>query len=696
MAKDPYKYFRIEAREIVLGLTQGVLELEKGAASKELVGRLLRLAHTLKGAARVVKQAPIAELAHSIEDVLAPHREGGGVLAADRTSELLRLIDAASEKLTTLEQLQAPGEEPRARRAAGDDPAGAERNVSEPLHETVRVEIGELDALLLGLSEASVKASALRQQVPVLERVKRAAAALSLSLESRRESRGDPPSSPAARGHMHELRTSLEHLSRDFSASVERTERELEQARETANRLRLVPASEVLASLERTVRDAARSLGKRVDFEATGGECRLDAHVLATLGDALPHVVRNAVVHGIEPEAERIAAGKPPAGRVQLLVTRRGGRATFTCRDDGRGIDVDAIRRVAVRRGLISPAEAASLELEQAVSLLLRGGVSTARALTEMAGRGVGLDIVREVVSRLKGAVDIRSERGRGTTIEIGVPISLSSMTALLVEANGLTASIPLDGVVQTVRLAEAEVVRSGDGDSIALGGTVIPFLTLVALVGGKASPGSARPRACSAVVVRSGPSRAAIGVDRLCGTARVVVRTLPPVVGPVPALAGAAFDPEGNPVIVLDPAGVVEIARTRRRAESEAAPPRRPPVLVIDDSLTTRMLEQSILESAGYEVELASSAEEGLDRARSRRFGVFIVDVEMAGMDGYDFVALTRKDPVLGQVPAILVTSRASAEDRRRGAEVGAYAYIAKGEFDQGRLLQAMAELIG
>ncbi len=655
MSKDPYKYFRVEARELVQGLAQGVLELEKGAVSKEVVARLLRLAHTLKGAARVVKQAAVADSAHAIEGLLAPHREGGGSLPRDRASELLRLIDSVNAQLRTIEgteETRSPGAagaspgKPDGRSESARDPSSG----LDPRLETVRIDVREMDSLVQGLSEAAIKASALRKKARALE-------------------------------------------DRELLASVERLERELEQARDMADRLRLVPANGIFPALERAVRDAAQSLDRNVDFEATGGESRLDAHVLSAVAEALLHVVRNAVAHGIEPAAERVAAGKPPAGRVQLSVARRASRVTFTCRDDGRGIDVEAIRRVAVRRGLISTEEAANLRLPQAVSLIFRGGVSTAGTVSELAGRGVGLDVVREVASRLKGEVAVRSERG--TTVEITVPVSVSSLPALLVEAGATVASIPLDGVVETVRISEREIVRSGEADSIVHQGAGIPFLPLVALLGGSAARHPGPARAWSAVIVRSASQLAAVGVDRLLGAENVVVRPLPALVGPVPAVAGAAFDSEGNPQLVLDPASLVDIARTQKRV-ADPAPRRRPPVLVIDDSLTTRMLEQSILESAGYEVELATSAEEGIEKARMRRFGVFVVDVEMPGMDGYEFVRRTRSDPVLGQTPAILVTSRGSAEDRRRGAEAGAYAYIVKGEFDQGRLLRAIGEVVG
>jgi two-component system chemotaxis sensor kinase CheA len=455
------------------------------------------------------------------------------------------------------------------------------------------------------------------------------------------------------------------------------------------------------------VRDAAQTLGKRVAFEACGGEVRLDANMLASLRDALMHVVRNAVAHGVETEAERVALGKPPTGQVRLEVLQRGSRVAFVCTDDGRGIDVEAVRTAAVARGLLPAAAAKSLPADQVIALLGSvgaGGLTTSNDVTELSGRGIGLDVVRATLSRLKGEMSIRTEPGRGATIEVQVPVSIAALQGLVVEAAGARVAIPLDAIRQTLRVRDAEVARSAQGDSILHAGKVIPFLPLERMLWRLGSTGpncgnSGNPGIWSAVVVQAGDRRVALGVDRLLGAANIVMRALPGVVEADPVVAGASLDAEGNPQLVLDPAGLVAAAERGRAETSNAAAraePQRAPVLVIDDSLTTRMLEQSILESAGYQVELAVSAEEALTKARDHRYSLFIVDVEMPGMDGFEFVAQTRSDAALRDIPAILVTSRDAVEDRRRGQQVGANAYIVKGEFDQGQLLQTIRTLIG
>ena len=685
MAKDPYKYFRVEARELLDGLAQGILQLEKDTPTPEVMARLLRLAHTLKGAARVVKQPGIAELAHTVEGILTTHREAGQPLSKEQGSELLGLLDEIASRLSALEP------------ASDVAAAGPARPPAEEPLETLRVEIQEMDSLLRTVTEAGVQLGAVRKGLGAADRLRDLTSLLVDLLVARPGENGAGASAGMvrARSLAEELRSSLDRFQRSLAVDLDRVDGELVEIRDVAHRFRLIPAQTVFPSLERSVRDAAQTLGKRVVFEASGGEVRLDANVLASLRDALMHVVRNAVAHGVETEAERVALGKSPAGQVRLEVLRRGGRVAFVCSDDGRGIDVEAVRRAAVDRGLVPASEAKSLPADKIIALLGAGGLTTSNDVTELSGRGIGLDVVRATTSRLKGEMSIRSEPGRGATVEVRVPISIASLQGIVVEAAGELAAIPLDAVRQTLRVRDSEVVRSAESDSILHQGNVIPFLPLDRMLRRSGSAGRNRG-VWSAVVVQAGDRSVAVGVDRLLGTSNIVMRALPGVVEADPVVLGASLDAEGNPQLVLDPGGLVAAAERGRGATSEEAHPRRAPVLVIDDSLTTRVLEQSILESAGYEVDLAVSAADALTKAHDRRYSLFIVDVEMPGMDGFEFVAQTRSDAALRDTPAILVTSRNGVEDRRRGEQVGARAYFVKGEFDQGQLLETIRTLIG
>jgi two-component system, chemotaxis family, sensor kinase CheA len=690
MAEGPLKYFRVEAHELVDALTRGLLDLEQGGGS-EAIDQCFRSSHTLKGAARIVRHGRIAEIAHAIEDALAPYRESGEPLPGEYVGELLRLTEAIRGDLELLEVKQTDA-------GFGEDGAlPARRAADEDRFETVRVAIADMDALLDGIAEAVIQIGALRSGAVALAEAQRAAGlCAALLTEDRASAHGVWRADSVVETLLptfEDLRTRLSQAEQEITAGLGHIEREMRQEQARARELRLVPAGVAMDALELAARDTAEALGKRVTFTSSGGEIRLEGHILAVLREALLHVVQNAVDHGIEEPVERTLAGKPEAGKVRIRVERRGGRVAFICQDDGRGVDLAALRRAATRSGLHSTESADGLSRDDALGLMFHPGLSTRDAVTEISGRGVGLDVVRATASKLKGQVSVRSELGKGTTIEILVPVSLTALSALTVTGGGLTALLPTDAVTRVVRLSDRDICRGERGDFIVVDGKPIPLALLSALLG---APASAARIPRGAVVVSGEGSAVALGVDRLLGTSDVVIKPLPHAAGLTPLFAGATFDKSGDPLLVLDPEGLLAVVRTARVArvpDHREAP--RPPILVIDDSLTTRMLEQSILESAGYEVDLAASAEEGLARAEERRYGLFIVDVEMPGMSGFEFAERARDDPSLSRVPVMMVTSFTANDARSRGARAGVKAFIVKGEFDQREFIGKVAELV-
>jgi two-component system chemotaxis sensor kinase CheA len=683
MAQDPYKYFRPEARDLVDQFAKGILDLEKGGGSAAAVQRLLRLAHTLKGAASVVKQSEIANRAHAIEDALSPFRDTSASVEREKIDSILEHLDEISNRIVTL----VPAEH--------TEFPNSSKSVFEESSRTIRTDIADMDAVLDGVAETHAVLNGLRGAAGGVEQARHLADLLLSQLAASgtpdyRRPSGDNPNQRLAIAE--ELRRKFGSVERNLGSIIDQMDRELRLLREAAERLRLVSAGSLFTALERTARDTARALSKQVIFEGKGGDLRLDAHVLETVQGALIQIVRNAVAHGIELESERMADGKPAIGHVSVNVFRRGRQIVFGCSDDGRGVDLDAVRRVAVQRGLSEPT-AKELAAPELVRMLLRGGISTSKTVTDVSGRGVGLDVVREATERVGGEVVFRTDRGAGTTFELVIPPSLASMEALIVEAGGAggAIAIPLDAVRRTLRVAANEIVRAVPGASILYEQEAVAFMTLSAALGGaRRSP----DRSWSAMVVQGTEGLAAIGVDRLLGTERIVVRPLPQHMTASPIVVGASLDAEGNPQLVLDPDGLIAVAHRGDAIELESTPARRP-VLVVDDSLTTRMLEQSILESAGYEVELAMSGDEALDLAGRTRYALILVDVEMPGMDGFTFIERIRSDPALRDIPAILVTSRAAPEDRQRGREVGAQGYIIKSEFDQAELLTMIRPLM-
>jgi two-component system chemotaxis sensor kinase CheA len=683
MAQDPYKYFRPEARDLLDQFARGVLELEKSGTGTAAVQRLLRLAHTLKGAARVVKQSEIADRAHAIEDALSPFRDCADNIARGPIDTILSHLDKIASQVVTLVPADDAGR------------TDAVKSISDDNARTVRTDIVEMDAVLDGIAETHALLAGLRSAARGMEQARHLVDLLPTQLAPQRTADHDRQSGHNPQ-HLNaigeELRRTLSGAERHLGSTIDQMDRELLQLREAAERLRLGPAGSLFVALERTARDTARALSKQVTFEGKGGEIRLDSHVLETVQGAFIQIIRNAVAHGIESESERRAAGKPAIGHVTLNVSRRGRRIVFECRDDGRGVDLDAVRRIALQRGYVHSA-AQEFGAEDVVRLLLRGGISTSKTVTDISGRGVGLDVVREAVAKLGGDVVFHTAPGIGTTFELVIPQSLASMEALMVDAGGdgnMTA-IPLDAVRSTLRIAAGDISRAAPGASVLHEQKAIAFIPLsTALHGARWSA----DRIWTAVIVGGAGGLAAIGVDRLLGTARIVVRPLPERLAASPVVAGALLDAESNPQLVLDPDGLVAAAQRGDASELDPTPQRRP-VLVVDDSLTTRMLEQSILQSAGYEVDVAVSGEEALDTVRRKSYALILVDVEMPGMDGFTFIARIRSEPALRDIPAILVTSRAAPEDRQRGRDVGAQGYIVKSEFDQAELLAMIRPLM-
>jgi two-component system, chemotaxis family, sensor kinase CheA len=683
MAQDPYKYFRPEAREILDQFSRGVLDLEKGESDAANVQRLLRLAHTLKGAARVVKQPEIANRAHAIEDALSPLRNSSQKITREQIDTVLQHLDAINSQLALL----APAAEPVA-------PAPG-RPVLEDTQRTIRADLAEADAILDSVVETHALMNGLRTATQSIQQVTHFADLLASQSSAIASDESDRR--PGSRFNQRlivadELRRKMASVERNLGSAVDQMDRELRQLREAAERLRLVPAGNLFTTLERMARDTARALGKQVAFKGSGGDIRLDAHVLDTVQGALVQIVRNAVAHGIELSDERARAGKPSVGMVSVVVARRDRRIVFSCSDDGRGVDLDAVRRVASQRGLIRHA-AKELGSDDIIRVLLRGGISTSKTVTEESGRGIGLDVVRESVEQIGGEVGVRSTPGIGTTFEIVIPPSLSSMDALIVQAvaNGGTIAIPLDAVRSTRRLAANEITFVAPGASVRHDEEAISFVPLLSALYGTAWSAG---RNWAVVIVAGAEGLAAIGVERLLGTAKIIVRPLPQRMAASPIVVAAALDADGNPQLILDPDGLVAAARRGCAAELDTKAAKST-VLVVDDSLTTRMLEQSILESAGYDVDVAASGEEAVERIRCKHYGLILVDVEMPGMDGFTLIERIRSDSKSRDIPAIIVTSLAAPEYRKRCHDVGAQGYIVKSEFNQAELLSMIKPMM-
>lgn len=628
MPRDLQRFFRAEARDLIDRLESGFERLD-GGDNQDVLKELLRLAHTLKGAARVAGHAPVATTVHQLEEIL-PHAAAGhaDVLARGRT-----LIAALAEEVAALERKAAS--EPGTRQTSETLP----RPAAPPSSGMLRVDPDDLLRLEQQVNNIRVELGELRRSVPALGPIVA----------------------------------------------------DVDELHATLDGVRLLPFGVVEEHLSRSAADAASSLGKQVDLRVRGGDVRLELQVLESIRDGLIQAVRNAVVHGIEDAADRIASGKPGRGSIDVSVENTGGLLVFTCRDDGRGIDLPLVRQMLVRGQWLTPTEGRTAPDEDILQALLRHHVSSRSTASVHAGRGVGLDVVRAAAARLNGSARLATEAGSGTTVEMTVPASVSSLSALLVESVGQQALLPLDRVRQVVKIRQENLTHAAAGTTVLVDGEEMPWACLGEILGVEGSATDPEPYA---VVVGSDSGRAALGTAMPGVVLTAFARRLPSM-SAASRTVRAVAELDGGVVPVLDIDRVAVASRHARARPSPARARRTPRILIVDDSITTRMLEQSILEAAGYTVDTAASGEEALGRLEAARYDAMVVDVEMPGISGFDLLERARDTPRIADVPAVLVTSRDSAADRARGQAAGARAYFVKSAFDQDRLLATIGRLV-
>lgn len=743
--------FLAEIQEHLEALTRGVLDLEHRPDDGQLVKDLFRSAHTIKGTARMIGYTAVAQVAHAAENVLDDLREHRLGVNATVVDALLEAVDAmkqllagegaqpesaAAEMLRRLENLRGasrPTEEPlpspdKKEEGGGILPLSSSGNgaaVSAPApaeaEETVRVSAARLDALLKQIGDLAALRIDWESSLLELRALARIAGEQRRLTESVSQIVESLPTSAAGarlRAQVLRLRDQQDRLAtRLYTAAVKTTDR-LEVLSGITDRLhddvialRLLPLATILGPLSRTIRDLAREEGKQVVITVTGGEVELDRRILQEISEPLLHLVRNAVSHGIELPQNRLAQGKSPLGQISLRAMRQGDRVMVAIADDGRGIDPQLVRQVAVGRGLISAEQAARLDDRAALELIYTPGFSTSPFITESSGRGVGMSAVKAAVHRLGGTIHISSRVGAGTTFTLSLPLTLSLIHVLLVSVGGQIVALPAADV-RAIRIKVEAGPATGspagpqrvDVDGQAVG--VVPLAQVLALppsvpphVGRRGVDGER-----SAVLVRDGQSQAIFTVDALVDERRVTIKPVGRLLrGACEFISGATVLADGAVAFLLDPAALVSTverqgwAISRKKDEGRRAKSRRRQarILVVDDMTTTRELERSILTAAGYQVEVAGNGAQALALLRGGAFDLVVTDIEMPVMDGLALVTAMREHPQWAQLPVVLVTSLNQPAAEQRAREVGAQAAIEKSTFTQEILLDTIARLI-
>ena len=461
---------------------------------------------------------------------------------------------------------------------------------------------------------------------------------------------------------------------------------------------RLLPISTVFTNLPRAVRELSLATSKQVELELHGETTELDRKLLEALSDPLLHIVRNAIDHGIEPPNERVALGKPPHGTVRVEARASGGEVRIVVEDDGRGIDPQRMRDTAIRKGLLSAERAALLSDQEAIELVFAPGFTTAPILTDISGRGVGMDVVRTNITELSGQVLLESQLGRGTRITLLLPLTLVTTRVVLVQVGEFRFALPASGCHAITWVYQAQLEPIEGRATYRYDGQLLPVLHLADLLGVAAAPPFLHDERMPALVLGTGQRLLGLLVDQVQDEREAVVKPLSDLMEVQRRYIGVIQFGDGQVVLLLNPMTLLSLARgtTLKLPSANAKHTARPRLLIADDSFTTRELIRTILTSVGYDVTAAVDGRDALDKLRAGVYDLVVSDVEMPRMNGFELTAKIRQELGLAELPVIIVTSLASEEHKRQGMEVGAQAYIVKGEFDQNNLLRAIEQLLG
>jgi len=730
--------FLQETENQTVVLTQGLLALERDPAAAETLEALMRAAHSLKGAARIVGLDAAVQVAHVMEDCFVAAQKGLILLGAGAIDVLLRSSDLfgriaktpteefaiwQNENAPEIEQMVASvnaiisGETP-AETGSRPAPAPAEtpKEPTPPLEtapkgddRVLRVAATNLNRLLGLAGEALVESRWLSPYAESLLRLKRQQIKLSKTLETLREMLSGQKLNEASLARLtdaqqqaaacvlalSERHGELELFTRRSVSLSHRLNREV-----LASRMR--PFADGIQGFQRMVRDLARQLGKEVELQIIGETTQVDRDVLERLEAPLGHLLRNAVDHGLEFPQERLEAGKPREGIVRMEARHVAGLLMIVIEDDGRGVSTEALRKAVVAKRLTTREVAESLSEEELLDFLFLPGFSMRDQVTEISGRGVGLDVVQNMVKAVGGSVRVSTRPGCGVRFALHLPLTLSVMRFLLVEVAGEPYALPLARITRTLQVTRGEIESLEGREHVPFEGQRVGLVSAAQIFG---KTPLVTGEEISVVFLGERGKRFGVVVDRFLGERQLVVQPLDPRLGKIKDISAGALMPDGSPVLILDVDDMVrsvELLVSHGRldrvqpAEVAQADRLRKRVLVVDDSLTVRELERKLIGNAGYEVEVAIDGMDGWNAVRTQAFDLVVTDIDMPRLDGIELVRLIKNDPRLKSIPVMIVSYKDRPEDRNRGLEAGADYYLTKGSFHDETLLNGVRDLIG
>ncbi|KJZ66220.1 hybrid sensor histidine kinase/response regulator [Pseudomonas fluorescens] len=743
--------FSLEAEAQTLVLSAGLLALERDPTQADYLESCMRAAHSLKGAARIVGVDAGVSVAHVMEDYLVSAQEGRLYLRPEYIDALLqgtdllmriatpgnapapadieayvvlmgRLLDhmTATHIAPPMAELQLEPPTPKvgppmpatteAPPAAPAEPAPQTKRTIENGERVLRVTAERLNSLLDLSSKSLVETLRLKPHLATMQRLKRmqnnglrALENLNVHLKEHALSLEAQEALEDARRLLAESQQLLVEKNAELDEFAWQASQRAQVLYDTALACRMRPFADVLTGQVRMVRDLGRSLGKQVRLEIEGEKTQVDRDVLEKLEAPLTHLLRNAVDHGIESPEQRLLAGKPAEGLIRLRVSHQAGLLVLELSDDGNGVDLEKVRRSIIERQL-SPAEtAAQLSEEELLTFLFLPGFSLRDTVTEVSGRGVGLDAVQHMVRQVRGAVVLEQVAGEGSRFHLEVPLTLSVVRSLVVEVGDEAYAFPLAHIERMCDLEPADIVQVEGRQHFWHEGRHVGLVAASQLLQRPASQNS--QQTLKVVVIREREAIYGVAVERFIGERTLVVLPLDERLGKVQDISAGALLDDGSVVLIVDVEDMLrsvdKLLNTGRleriaRQGSQAVEAARKRILVVDDSLTVRELQRKLLLNRGYDVAVAVDGMDGWNALRSEDFDLLITDIDMPRMDGIELVSLLRRDNRLQSLPVMVVSYKDREEDRRRGLDAGADYYLAKASFHDDALLDAVVELIG
>jgi two-component system sensor histidine kinase and response regulator WspE len=726
--------FQTEVASQAGALSGKLLELERNPRSVSLLEPLMRAAHSIKGAARIVNHPMAVTVSHALEDVFVAAQNQDITLDAHNIDVLLKGVDTLV-RLSRLpvEEITAEESSERARvevmvtairailsagtatepetapdtKAVESVPAEREKTAGKRV---LRVNAANLDELMGLAGEALVETRRLQPFTAALLRLKRRQTELGTVLDQLNETLRATEINERSADYLRqaqqlalECRKTLAEQLAQLEQFDRRTSYLTHQIYHQASASRMRPFSEGVSGMPRMIRDLARTLGKEVRLEIDGLETLVDRDILEKIESPLNHLLTNALDHGIEFSEERLAAGKPAEGIIRLEAHHSAGMLIITVSDDGMGIPLELLRRAVVEKKLSSAEMVASMSESELLEFLFLPKFSMKDVVTEISGRGVGLDVVLSAIQHVRGAIRIFNTAGRGTRFQLQLPLTLSVVQGLLVSISGEPYAFPLARIDRTLKLDATEIFSLEGREYFLMDGERIGLVAAYQVFG-LSTPGEAPEETYAIVVISDRHNRFGVVVDRFLGERSLVVQALDPRLGKIKDISAATLMENGDPALVVD---VDDLVRSidklvssghlnkmeQSHAKGETTTKR---VLVVDDSFTVREVERKLLENSGYQVDVAVDGMDGWNAVRTGSYDLVVSDIDMPRMNGIELVNMIRKDQALKNLPVMIVSYKDREEDRRSGLEAGANYYFTKGSFHDEALLEAVIDLIG